>query len=280
MFYQKQMFQADAIAAEISFVGDGFEYPQIFVDENGKAGYRYSFDYQPQTVPIHDIREYSGDYTLSNDGIAFVTHHPGGLDLDQVPEHPTRYNSEVEDLLRQHANAEEVHVFDHTIRVDDPKSDRRKPVRHAHADYTAASGPKRLVDLLDQETAARWQKGRYGIVNLWRPINGPVETSPLAFAEPGSLESGDLVRTDLIYPDRFGEIYELKHSPGQRWIYFARQDVDDVTLFTTFDSGSGADQRIAPHTAFDLPGQTAASRPRISLESRALVLFSGARIVL
>jgi len=47
-------------------------------------------------------------------------------------------------------------------------------------------------------------KHRYAIINLWRPIRGPVLESPLTLCDAQSLSEEDLVASDLKYPDRTG----------------------------------------------------------------------------
>ena len=99
---------------------------------------------------------------------------------------------------------------------------RREPVRYMHNDYTELSGPRRVHDLLPPEEAERWAAHRFAIINVWRSIGPPVETTPLAFTDAQSLDERDLVATDLVYPDRVGEIYHLAFNPKQRWHYISR----------------------------------------------------------
>ncbi len=43
---------------------------------------------------------------------------------------------------------------------------------------------------------------RFAIINVWRPIRGPLFDAPLALCDATSLATGDLVPQDLIYRDR------------------------------------------------------------------------------
>jgi hypothetical protein len=38
------------------------------------------------------------------------------------------------------------------------------------------------------------------VINVWRPIRGPLRDAPLAMADGQTVEAGDLVASDLIYP--------------------------------------------------------------------------------
>ena len=67
-------------------------------------------------------------------------------------------------------------------------------------------------------------------LNVWRPIRGPVERSPLALADASSVRFEDLIATDQVFPDRVGEIYSVAYNPAQRWFYFPDMSRDEVVL--------------------------------------------------
>jgi hypothetical protein len=56
---------------------------------------------------------------------------------------------------------------------------------------------------------------RYEFIDVWRPIRGPLRDAPLAMCDARSVSPGDLVASDLIYHDRKGEIYLMRHNPKQ-----------------------------------------------------------------
>jgi hypothetical protein len=45
------------------------------------------------------------------------------------------------------------------------------------------------------------------MINLWRPIRGPLRDAPLAMCDGRTVAPDDLVASDLIYPSRRGETY-------------------------------------------------------------------------
>jgi hypothetical protein len=143
-----------------------------------------------------------------------------------------------------------------------------------HVDYTEQSGPQRVKDLLGEEEAARLAAGGARIIqiNVWRPIRGPVERSPLALADAASVRAEDLIATDQVFPDRVGEIYHLAYHPGQRWYYAPLITPDEVLLIKGYDSLTDR-ARFTPHGAFDLPGTPEGAPPRESIEVRTLVLI-------
>jgi hypothetical protein len=84
--------------------------------------------------------------------------------------------------------------------------DGQKPVTLVHNDYTIASGPQRVRDLIGGAEAGSLVKKRFAVINVWKPITGPVKRSPLAVCDAPSMQQADFMETDLLYPDRSGEI--------------------------------------------------------------------------
>ena len=187
------------------------------------------------------------------------------------------YYPEIERLLKDATGAAEVLIFDHTVRNTAPEQQSGRRVRGAaarvHNDYTEASAPQRVRDLLPPAEAEARLGRRYAEINVWRPISGPVKTQPLALCDARSLDPADLVRTELRYPDRTGEIYTVTFSPRHRWLYFPEMRADEALLIKCFDSARDGRARLSVHTAFDDPATPANAPPRESIEVRAFVFF-------
>ena len=81
----------------------------------------------------------------------------------------------------------------------------------------------------------------------------------------------DLVKGDLVYPDRVGETYAVTFNPQHRWFYVPAMRRDEVLLIKCFDSASDGRARFVPHTAFDDPSAPTDVLPRESIEIRSLV---------
>jgi hypothetical protein len=73
-------------------------------------------------------------------------------------------------------------------------------------------------------------KGRVQIINLWRPIRGPLLDSPLAVCDARTVRADELVASDLVYPHRVGETYSVKYNPDHQWFYVPGMTVDEVLL--------------------------------------------------
>ena len=130
-----------------------------------------------------------------------------------------------------------------------------------------------MRDLFPAEEAAQKLERRFAIINLWRPIAGPVLTAPLALADAQSVAPNDLIAADLVYPDRTGEIYEVGHSEDQRWFYFPEMEREEALLIKGYDSLTDGTARFTPHTAFDALKPIPGAPPRESIEVRTLVFF-------
>lgn len=229
-------------------------------------------------VAIHDARHLPSPPTLDREGFALREAPTAVRDFANDAVIRGAYYAEVERLLRAETGASAVVIFDHTLRSDSDQQRKelgaREPVRFVHNDYTALSGRRRVSDHLEPEEAARRLQGRHAVVNVWRPIGSAVQQAPLALCDARSIAPDDLIPTDLVYPDRVGEVYSVRYSPGHRWHYFSAVRPEEVLLIKTYDSLEDGTARFSAHTAFDDPTASGDAAPRASIEVRALLFFA------
>lgn len=227
----------------------------------------HNFTFAPTPVAISDLRGHESDFTLDANAFAALQHIESHETEFSDGDHIKRvYYPEVERLILEHVpGAKRVLLFDHTIRRADPAA-TRAPVTRAHIDQTVASAAARVRHHLPAEADTLLQ-GRYRIINVWRPINGAVESFPLAFADSATVKDEDLVGIEHRYPDRVGETAGVRYGEGQRWWYWSGMGNDERLLLLCFDSEKGG--RV-PHSAFeDVRG--VGRKARESIEVRALV---------
>jgi hypothetical protein len=262
------------VEAPLTFLRDTSIKPTSYNPPPGTGEVRRVGNYGQFNTRIHDARSIAGSLSLDREGFAFIRHDTRMGDF--YDDHVVReiYYPEVEQIVRGATGASKIVVFDHTIRVAQRGVERglRAPVRLVHNDYTDKSGPQRVRDLMGPEADERLHR-RYVEVNVWRPIRGPVQMSPLALADSASLAPGDLVTADLVYADRTGEIYHGLYNPGQRWFYFPHMERNEAVLIKCFDSLKDGRARFSLHTAFDDPTSPADAPPRESIEVRAFAFF-------
>jgi hypothetical protein len=216
------------------------------------------------------------NFSLDGNGFVFVSHKTAVKDFFDPGELKSTYYPEVAALIKEHSGASRVHVFDHTLRSGDEGEREarlvREPVLSAHNDYTEWSGPNRVRELLPDESENLLKK-RFAIIQVWRAINQPIESNPLALADARSIAPDDLLVAERRYPSRVGQTYRLKYNPGHRWFYFPKMRRDEALVFKVYDSEKDGRARFTPHTSFDDPTTPPGALPRQSIEARALAFY-------
>jgi hypothetical protein len=265
----------DEVTGSLTYLVDGGIRPYSYNCDPPAGVPRRTGTYVDHRQTVLNGRRVHEGFALDRQGFELRPHRTVVKDFYNEAEVTSAYYAEVEALLKQATGAEKIVTFDHTLRVGQAKNGNayREPVRRVHNDYTVKSGPQRLRDLLDHDEAEARIKNRFAIVNVWRPIRGPVEEAPLALCDARSVRSQDLIATDLLYPDRVGEIYYVAYNPAHRWIYFPDMARDEVLLLKVYDSETDGRARFAPHSAFDDPSGPRYPAPRESIETRSLLLF-------
>ena len=227
-------------------------------------------------VRIEDGRASPRKFSLDENGFVFVPHPTTVRDFFDADELKRVYYPEVAALIQKISGARRVHVFDHTLRSGDEGEREaklvREPVLSAHNDYTEWSGPNRVRELLPEEAQGLLQN-RFAIIQVWRAINQPIQSNPLAIADAKSVAPEDLLVAERRYPNRVGQTYRLKYSPQHRWFYFPRMRRDEALVFKVYDSEKDGRARFTPHTSFVDPTTPPGAPPRQSIEARALVFF-------
>ncbi len=228
-------------------------------------------------VVVHNARRLPKPPSLDEQGFQFHVQETAVTDFYDERQIAGVYYPELEKLLTKLTGAEKVLIFDHTIRsipkIRAGAKGVREPTRHVHNDYTEASGPQRVRDLLTPEEAEQRLARRFLEVNVWRPIRGPLQDAPLAVCDAGSIAPGDRIAADLIYRDRTTETYSFNYSPDHRWYYYPEMAQSEAIIFKGFDSDQGARARFTAHTAFDDPSAPSVVLPRESIEVRALIFM-------
>jgi hypothetical protein len=266
------------VAAGLRYLEPTSEKPRSLEYDPPPGVPRTTAVYREHTVEIRDVRPVAGTLSLEDEGFQLLTAPTSVTDFDDEEAIRTRYYAETISLLEELTGASRVVVFDHTIRRRVPgAADRgigvpRQPVPRVHNDYTVKSGPQRVRDLLGDEADTLLQK-RFSVINVWRPIRGPVQDSPLAVTDARSVDQHDLVATDLVYPDRLGEIYYVKFNPEHKWFYAPAMRNDEVMLIKCYDSVEDGRARFVPHSAFVDPTTPRGAAPRESIELRTLVFY-------
>jgi hypothetical protein len=239
---------------------------------------RSTGEHEPHRMMIYDARPLAWRLSLDREGLAVVKHNSAVRDFYDEDELGRVYYPEAERLVAEITGATRVLVFDHTVRrrvwggIDRSAGTPRQPVTAVHNDYTVKSGPQRVRDLMGEE-AEELLGHRFEIVNVWRPIRGPLRDAPLAVCDATTVAFTDFAPSDLVYRDRTGEIYRVKYNPAHRWFYVPEMQADEGILIKCYDSAADK-ARFTAHSAFEDPTAPADVLPRESIELRTLVFHS------
>jgi len=244
--------------------------PERYVDEVPAGVVPFEGIDDPHDMRIEDARGRQAEFTLDRNGFQLVKAPTEVRDFYDRAHVKAVYYPEVERLLRDVLGASRVVVFDHNTR-NASMPGQSIPSRQVHNDHTINSAPRRVRDHLGAEADELLQH-RFGVVNVWRPIRGPVLDSPLALCDARSFTDKDLIASDLVYSHVRGETSRVEFKPEHRWYYFSEQQTDEVILIRVHDSADDGRARLSFHTSFENP-MAAGAPPRESIEVRTLVFF-------
>jgi hypothetical protein len=253
--------------------------PRTYAFEQLPGGPRANPVHEPHMVSIHDVRPVAAQMSLDREGFALLTHRSAVTDFADEDQLRRIYYPEAERLVADATGAARVVIFDHTVRrrvsgrADREPGIPRQPSTRIHGDYSVKSGPQRVRDIMGEEAEMLLER-RFAIVNVWRPIRGPLRDAPLALCDAQSVAPGDLVAADLVYRDRIGENYLMRYRPGHRWFYVPEMRADEVLLLKCYDSAEDGRTRFVPHTAFTDPTAPADIPARESIELRTFAFYS------
>jgi hypothetical protein len=267
----------DVVNARLNYLADATPKPVNYAYDPSTGVAHRSGKYLAQTVAIRNGRELLGRFSLDTNGFVLIEHETAVKDFYDPEEVESVYYPEVERLIKQLTSAERVVVFDHMVRnpVLAKRRERgaRSPAKMVHNDYSFKSAPRRVGDLLPKE-ADRLLRGRFAEINVWRPIRGPIESSPLALCDARSLGTEDIVPTDLVYGERVHETLGFLYNPKHRWYYFPRMQRNEAIFLKCYDSEDDGRARFTAHTSFEDPNSPPDAAPRESIEARALVFWA------
>jgi hypothetical protein len=265
------------VEATLNYFAKSPEKPVIYTYEPPPGIPRATGKAEPRPVLIRNAR-LERDLSLDKQGFQLTRQESAVHDFYDRAEVEKVYYPEIGRLLKEATGAEKVEVFDHQVRniqlSKQGEKNAREYVSMVHNDYTAKSGPRRILDHLLPAEAEERLRHRFAEINVWRPIRGPIESNPLAVCDAQSIAPNDFVPTDFVYRDKVGEVYRFTYNPDHRWFYFPRLERNEVILLKCYDSKEDGRARFSAHSAFDDPTTPPDAPPRESIEVRALVFWA------
>lgn len=272
--------QEAASKATFNYTRDVPEKTQLFFYETPEADGIHEPGDDPHEMPIYDGYKVEKPFSIDENGFGvhdFHTEHKDWVDEDEVK---SSFYPQVVEFLKKTTGAKRVLVFDHTIRTkanaakkltQETNTTQRSPVMLVHCDYTNESAPLRVKQLLPED-ADTLLKNRVAFINVWKPINNPVEERPLAMCDVNTSSESDFFKLFLRYRDRTGENYVMRHNKGHKWYYYPNMTPEQVILLKTYDSEPNV-ARFVGHSAFEDPNTKPNARTRESIEIRTICFF-------
>ena len=168
------------------------------------------------------------------------------------------------------------------------------PASYIHIDQTPACARQILQVHFDTSSSlgrhALENNGRWGIINVWRPISR-IQRDPLALCDARSSSDENLLPIRILQPPKnaathyatttkgdYMEIFYARYSEGQQWHFVSDMDTDEVLMIKCFDSSSREGRaRRCPHTAFEYSEAAGRLSARESCEIRCLVFWENER---
>jgi len=269
-----------SVEAELNYLVPMAEKPVNYTFEPPPGIPRHNGTYETHRLPIRNARSIAPNLSLDREGFALATHTSKVQDFYDDEEVRHVYYPEAEQLLVELTGGFRAVVFDHNVRnilrAQQGESNAKEPVQRVHNDFTARSGFSRARAELTArgiEDADTLLQHRFAVINVWRPITGPVQASPLAVCDAASIAPTDWVAGALVYRDRIGETYAVTYSSTHRWFYFPQLQRNEAILIKCFDSAEEGRARFTAHTAFDDPTTPPNAPPRESIELRSFVFY-------
>ncbi len=275
--------ELSSVQAEIAYLDEAGNRARTLVYplSSGRENVRPKQGFHPMEVA--SCRDLPEAPALDGAGFEFHPHVSKIRDFYDLEEVLADYYPEMRDFLMKKTGALEVVVFDSNVRsavrAEAGQHGVREPVQGAHVDYTPSSGPMRCLEILADAGKLEFRDHRMALVNVWRPIVGPVEDVPLCVCDVRTTRLEDFVETDIHHfgeedldnPRHSGQVFSLRHNPAHRWYFAPHMQPDEVLFLKGYDSKPGP--CFTPHTGFVNPDRAESFTPRESIEIRTLVVY-------
>ncbi|KAI0153294.1 hypothetical protein GGR57DRAFT_513129 [Xylariaceae sp. FL1272] len=244
-----------------------------------------NLNWHEKQIEVTDIRAQADEFQLDTHGFTMRELH-GYSQLQSLSEYVIvrEYLPAVKEMLQSELrDVGTVFIYDWRLRSSDYSrkdrinfSDRTEmllPSNFAHIDLTPAAIMKRIEKSFPS-CAQDIMRQRIRAINVWKPLNNPVEQWPLAVCDGRTVKFEDLVETDSIQQGSNSSVYYAKYAAGQKWYYLDRQTPEEALIFKHFDSDPGVSASYTVHASIRQDSQRADAMPRHSIEVRTLC-FAG-----
>ncbi|KAK0102664.1 hypothetical protein ONS95_006268 [Cadophora gregata] len=238
---------------------------------------------EKHSIKIRSIREPNLNLTFDKCGFDVIPLQSNMAyeDFRDVQKIAEIYAPEIRAAVKARLKAQHVFVMDYAVRrrhPDYPVStgenyEAEQPTSIVHIDFTQEEASRMLQKLYGNRAhevlSYHWQ-----VVNVWKPLKGPVRDWPLAVCDAESFNfEKDGEPGDIVYKDWVTENVQVNYASTQRWYWLPEQTVSELIIFKSADSDDTACQ-ACPHTSFFNSRASTADPPRESIDCRTFVLYA------
>lgn len=231
---------------------------------------------------VYDIRGIEDRFSLDENGFTYLKHSSAMTTTDFFEREKVErtFIPECEALIRKVVTDHDIFIFDWRLRrntvgfkqVNDMPGHALAKIlpasENVHIDQSWSSVVRR-VRLHFPERAESILSGRVQMLNIWRPINGPVQDRPLAVCDGKTVDMSRTIEARILRDGYVGHSMYAFYDPRMTWFYLSRQDNDEPLLFKSFDTLNEA-VKCVPHSSFTHQKIPSDAVPRESIEVRAL----------
>ncbi|PVI02647.1 methyltransferase [Periconia macrospinosa] len=254
-----------------------------------EPGYdRMNFEWRDQDVQVADVRGAQQDFNLQTHGFAYYedevpTQVIAALRGDEKEVVKKLYYPLIESLVKKITGASRIIIFDHTLRkrrtelsLSENNDGKEQPATMVHCDQSEKGALRRLAQNIEpHESLDQVLQRRVQMINIWRPLNGPVKDWPLATMDCRTVGLHEMYPCTLLRgtTEERGQTATYTHAETQKWFYLSEQSNSEVTAIKIWDNCSAEGvSRFCAHTAFHHPSAPADCEPRESVEVRCFAI--------
>ncbi|KIW33962.1 uncharacterized protein PV07_00773 [Cladophialophora immunda] len=259
-----------------SWPSDEKPYELLYIPTDESPTSNYEVHTVPN-IPVRDMRPSLEALDLDRHGF-IVASLASALRYENIRDEKALrdvYAAELRHLLLETLGARAVFIHECVLRKrpSDAGATHQgygQPIPIAHTDYTPGYVHKLVDQLVPGEKASLVKDRRFQMLNVWKPLRGPLRDWPLALCDLQSLQPEHLVALDEVHAQQSLESQHVLYDPAQRWHYLSNQQAHELLIFKAADSVVPGE---VPHASFLDPRAPTDGAPRESIEFRVLVVY-------
>ncbi|KFY66848.1 hypothetical protein V496_01907 [Pseudogymnoascus sp. VKM F-4515 (FW-2607)] len=217
---------------------------------------------QVPNVQINDLRPLKGKFSLDREGflIADINTRMEYEDYFDQEKLKSTYMPEIKAHLKEKLGVRAVYIHECVVRQSG-----------GNGGHSGSFGqPIPNVHTGDRSTAETIKKSRIQMLNIWKPLRGPLRSWPLALCDLRSLSREDVITFDEVHTTAVLESQQVVYNPSQKWYYLSDQEPNELIVFKSMDTAVRGE---VAHGSFWDPKCPDNEPPRESIELRILVVY-------